>query len=181
MAVSICVHLLEKGELLGDVLRAVLIFAEGDPLFTLQAGVREVVARHRQHRSNGEGLLFWNGGRRLHCFWESPLKPPECEDDHDDDGAMRNTGHMSKLVSHLDMSLKRYFKNVSVPGCCCCPTMSYITSESTSGDTVVQRLTLPPHSSEDLRLLCVVFSCTPCVCVASFCVLHLPNSPKTCM
>lgn len=86
-----CEHLLEKGELLGDVLRAVLIFAEGDPLFALQASVGEVVARHGQHGGNGEGLLLRQGGRRLHGPWESPLKPPAGEDDDDDD-ATRNIG-----------------------------------------------------------------------------------------
>lgn len=74
-----CVHLLQEGELLGYVLCAALILAEGESLLTVQADAGEVihhgaVARHRQGCGNGEGLLFGQRCRRLHYSWESPLK-----------------------------------------------------------------------------------------------------------
>lgn len=77
----VCGHLLKKGELLGNVLCAVFIFAEGDSLLAVHGGSGEVVhqgavARHGQGCGNGKGLLFWQGSRRLHCSWESPLKGP---------------------------------------------------------------------------------------------------------
>lgn len=67
---SMCAYLLQEGELLGYVLCAVFILAERESLFTVQADVGEVihhgaVARHRQGCSNGEGLLFRQGCRRL--------------------------------------------------------------------------------------------------------------------
>lgn len=68
---SMCVHLLQEGELLGYVLCAVFILAEGEPLLTVQADVGEVVhhgavARHRQGRGDGEGLLLRQGCRGFH-------------------------------------------------------------------------------------------------------------------
>lgn len=61
-----CVNLLQEGELLGYVLCAVFILAEGESLLAVQADVREIihqgaVARHRQSRSYGEGLVFRHG------------------------------------------------------------------------------------------------------------------------
>ncbi len=76
---SMGAYLLQEGELLGYVLCAVFILAEGEPLLTVLAGVGEVihhgaVAGHRQGRGDGEGLLFRQGCRGLHYSWESPLR-----------------------------------------------------------------------------------------------------------
>lgn len=72
-------YLLQEGELLGYVLSAVLVLAEGEPLLAVQADVGEVVhhgavARHRQGRGNGEGLLFGQGCGGLHHSREPPLE-----------------------------------------------------------------------------------------------------------
>ena len=73
------VYLLQEGELLGYVLRTVLILAEGESLLTVQADVGEVVhqgavTRHRQGCCDGEGLVFRQGCRGLHYSGESPLR-----------------------------------------------------------------------------------------------------------
>lgn len=75
----VCVYLLQEGELLGYVLCAVFILAEGKSLLTVQADVGQViqhgaVARHRQGSCDGEGLLFRQRGRRLHYPRKPPLK-----------------------------------------------------------------------------------------------------------
>lgn len=75
-------YLLQQGELLGHVLRPLLVAAEGESLLTLQEGGGGVVrqgaaARHRQGCGDGEGLVFRQGGGGLHRSGESPLQGRE--------------------------------------------------------------------------------------------------------
>lgn len=67
-------YLLQDGELLGDVLSAALILAEGDPLPGGEVIRQGAGAGHGQGRSNGEGLVFRHGCRGLHHPGECPLK-----------------------------------------------------------------------------------------------------------
>lgn len=72
-------YLLQERELLGYVLCTVLILAEGQSFFIVQASAGELihqgaVTRHGQSHSNGEGLLFRHGCRGLHHSRDPPLQ-----------------------------------------------------------------------------------------------------------